>query len=39
MQIQPMVLQADKEKINAIAYKFKNDSELAVQITKLNKLK
>jgi hypothetical protein len=35
MQIQPMVLQADKEKINAVAYKFKNDSELAVQITKL----
>ena len=37
LAIKPMILQADKEKINAVAYKFKNDSELAMQITKLKK--
>lgn len=37
MEIEPTVLAANKEKISAVARKFKNDSELASQIKKLVK--
>jgi len=37
LSIKPVVLEADKKKLSSIAYKFKNDSELAIQINKLMK--
>jgi hypothetical protein len=37
MKINPVVLQANKEKIKVITYKFKNDSELDKLVKKLTK--
>lgn len=37
MEIEPTVLAANKEKISSVARKFKNNSELDVQIRKLRK--
>jgi hypothetical protein len=37
MQVEPVVLAANKEKLSAVARKFKSSSELGVQIKKLRK--